>query len=421
MTDEGDKGSWEEEKGEQQVEGDSSRLFLESVKILVLEKGRMTKSRRKAPIPQLQCDHSKVCGSKNELSSLACRNQGLGGDGAVIWLCDTDLPSGWKLSRVTISCEGYNFPSDPYILAGSCGATYSIDLPPADGLLATPLLLSRFVPNSPGVAAQITPLHFIMMAAVAFFLWNRVKRRSRSHHSLEGTSVAIAVPLESIENGTRHFPVAVASELPADPTHPAPCPPSSIPPPTPQELPLPAGWAEQLDDEGEAYFVDHNLRRTTRVDPRIAHHEKMLVQWNEYVSARAEWERAEEARRSMLEVVARDMDGRSEAGRSEAQRYLELNEPERGAAAGGGANSSMRMAAGAALALAPNRIPFLGWLLPRGMRQGYFMGSMVRMFTGSNMRAHHGGHGRGMGAGPRAPRPNGRATVSAFARSTTGR
>lgn len=34
------------------------------------------------------------------------------------------------------------------------------------------------------------------------------------------------------------------------------------------EIPLPEGWEECLDYDGKRFFIDHNTRQTTWVDPR---------------------------------------------------------------------------------------------------------------------------------------------------------
>jgi len=39
--------------------------------------------------------------------------------------------------------------------------------------------------------------------------------------------------------------------------------------PSPAEMPLPAGWAMQLNENGRIFFIDHNTRQTSWVDPRI--------------------------------------------------------------------------------------------------------------------------------------------------------
>lgn len=34
------------------------------------------------------------------------------------------------------------------------------------------------------------------------------------------------------------------------------------------ELPLPAGWEEARDYDGRVFFIDHNTRQTSWIDPR---------------------------------------------------------------------------------------------------------------------------------------------------------
>jgi hypothetical protein len=36
------------------------------------------------------------------------------------------MPQKFKFGKISVSCEGYNYPEDPYILAGSCGVSESI-------------------------------------------------------------------------------------------------------------------------------------------------------------------------------------------------------------------------------------------------------------------------------------------------------
>jgi len=45
----------------------------------------------------------------------------------VQWKCEADMDGSYKLGQVEVQCEGYEYREDPYILAGSCGLTYSVD------------------------------------------------------------------------------------------------------------------------------------------------------------------------------------------------------------------------------------------------------------------------------------------------------
>ncbi len=36
------------------------------------------------------------------------------------------MPKKYKFGKLSVSCEGYAYPEDPYILAGSCGVSEKI-------------------------------------------------------------------------------------------------------------------------------------------------------------------------------------------------------------------------------------------------------------------------------------------------------
>lgn len=40
------------------------------------------------------------------------------------WECKAELDSKYKFGRIQVSCEGYDYPDDPYILRGSCGVSF---------------------------------------------------------------------------------------------------------------------------------------------------------------------------------------------------------------------------------------------------------------------------------------------------------
>jgi hypothetical protein len=45
----------------------------------------------------------------------------------VNWECKSNLPAGLTLSHVVVGCEGYNYPTDPYILRDSCQVIVSLN------------------------------------------------------------------------------------------------------------------------------------------------------------------------------------------------------------------------------------------------------------------------------------------------------
>eukprot|EP01090_Pellita_catalonica_P012961 TRINITY_DN2969_c0_g1_i2.p1 TRINITY_DN2969_c0_g1~~TRINITY_DN2969_c0_g1_i2.p1 ORF type:complete len:344 (+),score=18.31 TRINITY_DN2969_c0_g1_i2:43-1074(+) len=101
------------------------RVRLTDVTALTLHYGKQTNGRRSSPVPQLKC----VGGSaRSEWAPeiVQCRN--VGSDGIdVQWECQADMPTKYKFGQISVSCEGYDYPEDPYILAGSCGLEYTLD------------------------------------------------------------------------------------------------------------------------------------------------------------------------------------------------------------------------------------------------------------------------------------------------------
>ncbi|CAN0141243.1 unnamed protein product [Scytosiphon promiscuus] len=109
------------------------KVLLADVEALTFTRGRMTTSRRTAPMPQLICYSDSVgsAGCPRDarwlFQTALCRNRGTGDDGQPRWECTANLPSDASLGTVEVSCEGFDGPSDPYVLVGSCSLSYSLD------------------------------------------------------------------------------------------------------------------------------------------------------------------------------------------------------------------------------------------------------------------------------------------------------
>jgi hypothetical protein len=102
------------------------KVKLKDVDVLTLYQGKMTNGRRSSPIPQLQCRGGSAGCSAFIPDVVQCYNRG--SDGLETqWECKTEMPMEYKFGKVQVSCEGYDYPDDPYILAGSCGLEYTID------------------------------------------------------------------------------------------------------------------------------------------------------------------------------------------------------------------------------------------------------------------------------------------------------
>lgn len=103
----------------------SDRVLLRDVSALTLYPDRMTAGRRSHPVPQLQCVGGTAKGHYKP-SVVQCINRG--SDGYDIqWECKADMDNSFKFGQVEVTCEGYDYPDDPYVLKGSCGLEYTVD------------------------------------------------------------------------------------------------------------------------------------------------------------------------------------------------------------------------------------------------------------------------------------------------------
>lgn len=97
-------------------------MLLEKVEALTLQEDELTTGRRSSPVKQLTC----LSGCRDVFpSTVLCKNKG--SDGVdVNWACEADLPDGLSFGTMDVSCEGFDYPDDPYILRGSCGLAFSL-------------------------------------------------------------------------------------------------------------------------------------------------------------------------------------------------------------------------------------------------------------------------------------------------------
>ncbi|VDM72017.1 unnamed protein product, partial [Strongylus vulgaris] len=78
-----------------------------------------------APVPQLKCVGGKAKGQYKP-RTVQCTKQGFDGVDYQ-WKCVADMPEEFEFGQVTVTCEGYSYPEDPYILKGSCGLEYELE------------------------------------------------------------------------------------------------------------------------------------------------------------------------------------------------------------------------------------------------------------------------------------------------------
>ncbi|XP_064477475.1 store-operated calcium entry-associated regulatory factor-like [Ornithodoros turicata] len=103
-----------------------NKVKLKDVSTLTLHSGRMTTGRRTSPVPQLKCIGGSA-GCTNTPHVVQCYNRGTDGSD-VQWECKAEMSKAQRFGTVEVFCEGYDYPDDPYVLQGSCGLEYTLDL-----------------------------------------------------------------------------------------------------------------------------------------------------------------------------------------------------------------------------------------------------------------------------------------------------
>ncbi|NXD27771.1 SARAF factor, partial [Spelaeornis formosus] len=101
-------------------------VLLRDVQALTLHRGQYTTSRRTAAVPQLQCTGGSA-GCSRVPEVVQCYNKGWDGYD-VQWQCKADLENVYRFGQIEVSCEGYDYPDDPYILRGSCSLLFRLEL-----------------------------------------------------------------------------------------------------------------------------------------------------------------------------------------------------------------------------------------------------------------------------------------------------
>lgn len=107
----------------------NDKVLLGDVKVLTLHQNRMTSYRRTSPIAQLNCNGGTARHECHKVKTVQCKNVGFDGKD-YNWKCESQLDSHLQLGKAIVSCEGYNYPDDPYVLVGSCGLKFTLDYNP---------------------------------------------------------------------------------------------------------------------------------------------------------------------------------------------------------------------------------------------------------------------------------------------------
>lgn len=101
------------------------RVKLRDVQALTLRLGQYTTGRRSHPVPQLNCRGGSA-GCRHQPSVVQCYNRGTNGRD-VQWECKAEMKRSQKFGLIQVTCEGYDYPQDEYILVGSCGLEYYLE------------------------------------------------------------------------------------------------------------------------------------------------------------------------------------------------------------------------------------------------------------------------------------------------------
>ncbi len=107
------------------IDAAAAKDRLADIPALVFSQGRQTAFRRTSPVAQLTCEGEECRGFT--AGTVRCVNAGRGANnGDPDWECKTDMPAGYQFGPVVVSCEGYDYPEDPFVLRDSCGLTYRL-------------------------------------------------------------------------------------------------------------------------------------------------------------------------------------------------------------------------------------------------------------------------------------------------------
>lgn len=105
---------------------EGEKILLKDVKVISLYQNQMTTARRSTPVPQLKCIGGSAGCHAFVPKQVHCYNKGLDGNN-ILWDCKTNMDKKYRFGHLAISCEGFDYSDDPYILANSCGLEYTIN------------------------------------------------------------------------------------------------------------------------------------------------------------------------------------------------------------------------------------------------------------------------------------------------------
>ena len=179
------------------------KLLLNDVPFLKFQRGAVTAARRSDPIMQLEClgsgcQHYRLATGQH-IDEVICENAGKNQRGAgrrmlqrddgddgdidnIVWNCNGGRrmqQSGFEITNIEVSCEGYDSEDDPYVLAGSCaleyGLAHSNERDIRDGRIHSrgdgqEMKKSRVEDDEPFTNLLLSPFNFMSRASALYLM-----------------------------------------------------------------------------------------------------------------------------------------------------------------------------------------------------------------------------------------------------------
>ncbi|KAJ3452505.1 hypothetical protein M0813_17361 [Anaeramoeba flamelloides] len=110
------------------VQSHFEAVYINDIKKLTFQQNTLTASRRSSPIFQITCIDDGPIGCPHEFipKEVVCTNSGIIEDN-VQWECDAILDPQVTFLDVFVSCEGFRYKNDKYVLSGSCGVNFVLN------------------------------------------------------------------------------------------------------------------------------------------------------------------------------------------------------------------------------------------------------------------------------------------------------
>jgi len=166
------------------VSAKSDRIRLKDVETLTLYSDKWTTSRRSSPVKQLTCTGGHC--NRATIETAQCYNRGFDGND-VQWECKAELPSNYKFGRLEVSCEGYEYPDDDYVLAGSCGLEYTISEVSKTSNSYFPSYSNTQSNAKDGYGSSMLTLVVVIGGAIALYFYLRPNNRRAQNNTGESS------------------------------------------------------------------------------------------------------------------------------------------------------------------------------------------------------------------------------------------